>query len=120
MKKLFLAVLFVCALPAFAQTPAPQPVQNPLEIIAQGITALVVGPPMMAVALGWTPETVVTTFTGPAQTPTKTRVGIEGRYQFFCERILLGKWDTSSPGVNSCPGGNWLNVYRFTVAPAPT
>jgi hypothetical protein len=120
MKRLFLAVLFVFAAPAWSQVVTPMPVQNPLEILAQGVTALVVGPPMVAVALGWAPETIVTTFSTPSQTPTQTRRGIEGRYQFFCERILLGKWTQAGPGSDSCPGGNWLNVYRFTVAPAPT
>ena len=107
-----IVAILALALPAFAQTPQPLPSQNPVEIIAQGVTALVVGPPMVAVALGWTPETMATTFSSK---PSDPNLGVEGRYKFFCEAILLGKWTPSGPGADSCPGGNWLNIYRFAA-----
>lgn len=64
------------------------------EIVAEGVTALVVGPI----------ATVYAVLGGP---PTM----IESRYKQVCEKVLLGTWVSSD--ADKCSDGKWANALRF-------
>jgi len=99
MKKTLLVLALLATTSALAQTTPRAPTKEAPEILAEGITALIVGPIATAYALS----------VGPwAANPLR---GVEDRFKEVCEKVLLGKWISGAP--DSCPTGNWLNVWRF-------